>query len=167
MLVVGHCQDIAVYISTDKLFSVLFMIENKLKRASVIGAFLTKCLGKTTLKHSSKKSHYAFKNPIIFNNMHFFIPYFQNEKMLSRDIDHIFSVPFDEDAHDKSVWFLDHDYMEQMYTMFKKVNGKSNIHSQLNFDYDILCLYNISYIQIKMYLIIILSLSNWDFFFNN
>jgi len=85
-------------------------------------------------------------------------------KILSLDVDLIFSVPFDEDAHDKSVWFLDHDYMEQMYTMFKKVNGKSNIHSQLNLDYDRLCLYNISYIQIKMYLIIILSLSNWDFF---
>lgn len=34
------------------------------------------------------------------------------------------SVPFDEDAHDKSVWFLDHDYLECMYGMFKKVNGK-------------------------------------------
>lgn len=33
------------------------------------------------------------------------------------------SVPFDEDAHDKSVWFLDHDYLECMYGMFKKVNG--------------------------------------------
>ena len=37
-----------------------------------------------------------------------------------------FSVPFDEDAHDKSVWFLDHDYLEHMYGMFKKVNGRYN-----------------------------------------
>lgn len=34
------------------------------------------------------------------------------------------TVPFDEDQHDKSVWFFDHDYLENMYAMFKKVNGK-------------------------------------------
>lgn len=33
------------------------------------------------------------------------------------------SVPFDEDDKDKTVWFLDHDYLESMYSMFKKVNG--------------------------------------------
>ena len=33
------------------------------------------------------------------------------------------SVPFDEDDKDRTVWFLDHDYLESMYTMFKKVNG--------------------------------------------
>ena len=32
-------------------------------------------------------------------------------------------VPFDEDEKDPSVWFLDHDYLENMYGMFKKVNG--------------------------------------------
>ena len=35
-----------------------------------------------------------------------------------------FSVPFDEDERDPNVWFLDHDYLENMYTMFKKVNGE-------------------------------------------
>lgn len=35
-----------------------------------------------------------------------------------------FVVPFDEDEKDKNVWFLDHDYLENMYGMFKKVNGK-------------------------------------------
>ena len=34
------------------------------------------------------------------------------------------SVPFDEDDKDDSVWFLDHDYLENMYGMFKKVNGE-------------------------------------------
>ena len=33
------------------------------------------------------------------------------------------SVPFDEDEKDNSVWFMDHDYLENMYGMFKKVNG--------------------------------------------
>lgn len=36
-------------------------------------------------------------------------------------------VPFDEDDRDKSVWFLDHDYLEHMYAMFKKVNSKERI----------------------------------------
>jgi len=35
----------------------------------------------------------------------------------------LFAVPFDEDQRDAEVWFLDHDYLEQMYGMFKKVNG--------------------------------------------
>ena len=39
-------------------------------------------------------------------------------------------VPFDEDEKDKSVWFLDHDYLENMSTMFKKVNGTINFHNQ-------------------------------------
>ena len=33
-------------------------------------------------------------------------------------------VPFDEDDKDPEVWFLDHDYLDNMYAMFKKVNGK-------------------------------------------
>lgn len=36
-------------------------------------------------------------------------------------------MPFDEDDKDKSVWFLDHDYLENMYGMFKKVNGKYRV----------------------------------------
>lgn len=39
-----------------------------------------------------------------------------------------FVVPFDEDEKDPSVWFLDHDYLENMYGMFKKVNGRCIIH---------------------------------------
>lgn len=39
----------------------------------------------------------------------------------------VFSVPFDEDDRDDSVWFLDHDYLENMYGMFKKVNGEQHI----------------------------------------
>lgn len=35
----------------------------------------------------------------------------------------LIAVPFDEDERDKTVWFLDHDYLEQMSSMFKKVNG--------------------------------------------
>ena len=33
-------------------------------------------------------------------------------------------MPFDEEEKEKDVWFLDHEYLENMYTMFRKVNGK-------------------------------------------
>ena len=33
------------------------------------------------------------------------------------------AVPFEEDDRDPKIWFLDHSYLEQMYRMFKKVNG--------------------------------------------
>ncbi|NXS65144.1 PSMD7 ATPase, partial [Pandion haliaetus] len=40
------------------------------------------------------------------------------------DVSNSFAVPFDEDDKDDTVWFLDHDYLENMYGMFKKVNGE-------------------------------------------
>merc|ERR1712093_202204 len=33
-----------------------------------------------------------------------------------------FAVPFEEDEKDPSVWFLDHNYVESMADMFKKIN---------------------------------------------
>ena len=37
----------------------------------------------------------------------------------------IFSlVPFDEDLRDAEVWYFDHDYLENMAAMFRKVNCK-------------------------------------------
>ncbi|ORY06700.1 Mov34-domain-containing protein [Basidiobolus meristosporus CBS 931.73] len=38
-----------------------------------------------------------------------------------------FAVPFEEDEKDPSVWFLDHDYVESMLNMFKKVNAKEKM----------------------------------------
>jgi len=43
------------------------------------------------------------------------------------DVLNSFAVPFDEDEKDKTVWFLDHDYLEQMSSMFKKVNAKEKV----------------------------------------
>ena len=37
------------------------------------------------------------------------------------DVSNSFAVPFDEDDKDSDVYFLDHDYLETMYGMFKKV----------------------------------------------
>jgi 26S proteasome regulatory subunit N8 len=33
-------------------------------------------------------------------------------------------VPFDEDDLSPSIWFLDHNFHENMFAMFKKVNGE-------------------------------------------
>jgi 26S proteasome regulatory subunit N8 len=43
------------------------------------------------------------------------------------DVSNSFAVPFDEDEKDSTVWYLDHQYLEQMYAMFKKVNAKERI----------------------------------------
>lgn len=43
------------------------------------------------------------------------------------DVSNSFALPFDEDDKDKSVWFLDHDYLENMYNMFKKVNAREKV----------------------------------------
>ncbi|KAJ2857579.1 proteasome regulatory particle subunit [Coemansia erecta] len=38
-----------------------------------------------------------------------------------------FAVPFEEDEKNPSVWFLDHNYIETMRDMFKKVNAKEKV----------------------------------------
>lgn len=38
-----------------------------------------------------------------------------------------FAVPFEEDDRDPSIWFLDHSYVDNMATMFKKVNAREKI----------------------------------------
>lgn len=37
------------------------------------------------------------------------------------------TVPFEEDDKDPSVWFLDHNYIESMNDMFKKVNAREKL----------------------------------------
>ena len=37
-----------------------------------------------------------------------------------------FVVPFEEDDKDPSIWFLDHNYHESMFHMFKRINGTSS-----------------------------------------
>ena len=34
------------------------------------------------------------------------------------------AVPFEEDEKDQKVWYVDHQYLEKMFVMFRKVNGK-------------------------------------------
>ncbi|KAJ3354880.1 proteasome regulatory particle subunit [Kappamyces sp. JEL0680] len=38
-----------------------------------------------------------------------------------------YAVPFEEDEKDPSVWFLDHNYHEAMYDMFRKVNANEKM----------------------------------------
>lgn len=37
------------------------------------------------------------------------------------------TVPFEEDEKNPSVWFLDHNYVESMNDMFKKVNAREKL----------------------------------------
>lgn len=39
----------------------------------------------------------------------------------------VLQVPFEEDEKDPSVWFLDHNYVEGMNDMFKKVNAREKL----------------------------------------
>ncbi len=43
------------------------------------------------------------------------------------DITNSFGVPFEEDLNNPKVWFLDHDFLETMFRMFKKVNTREDI----------------------------------------
>lgn len=36
-----------------------------------------------------------------------------------------FAIPFEEDERDPKTFFLDLDYVEEMWRMFRKVNGRS------------------------------------------
>ncbi|CAK7270948.1 proteasome regulatory particle subunit [Sporothrix epigloea] len=38
-----------------------------------------------------------------------------------------FAVPFEEDEKDPSVWYLDHNYIEAMHAMFKKINAREKL----------------------------------------
>ena len=42
-----------------------------------------------------------------------------------------FGIPFEEDEKDAKTWFLDHNYIEGMWEMFKKVNGENDNTSSL------------------------------------
>jgi len=45
----------------------------------------------------------------------------------SIDVTNSFAVPFDEDDRNPSIWYLDHDFLDTMYSMFKKVAAKEKI----------------------------------------
>ncbi|ANZ73652.1 BA75_01662T0 [Komagataella pastoris] len=38
-----------------------------------------------------------------------------------------FAIPFEEDEKNKDIWFLDHDFIESMMEMFKKINAKERL----------------------------------------
>jgi 26S proteasome regulatory subunit N8 len=46
---------------------------------------------------------------------------------LTVDVTNSFAVPFEEDDLNKQIWFLDHNYLENMFALFKKVTFKERI----------------------------------------
>jgi len=49
----------------------------------------------------------------------------KNETLV--DITNSFAVPFEEDELNPAIWFLDHNFLENMGAMFKKVNARENV----------------------------------------
>lgn len=43
------------------------------------------------------------------------------------DISNSFAVPFDGESNDAKVWFLDHNYLESMFVMYKRINAREKI----------------------------------------
>lgn len=52
-------------------------------------------------------------------------PPFNGKLVLVADIPYL--VPFEEDDKDPSVWFLDHNFVESMNDMFKKINAREKL----------------------------------------
>ena len=40
------------------------------------------------------------------------------------------AVPFEEDDANPQIWYLDHNFLENMQAMFRKINGISATHFQ-------------------------------------
>jgi len=51
------------------------------------------------------------------------------DKILIQRCIRMLTVPFEEDERDPRTWFLDHNFIEDMNTMFKKVNGTLDNHA--------------------------------------
>jgi len=43
------------------------------------------------------------------------------------DVTNSFAVPFEEDNKDNKIWYLDHNYLESMAYMFKKISAKEKV----------------------------------------
>jgi len=46
---------------------------------------------------------------------------------VTADVTNTYAVPFEEDEGNSSIWFLDHNFHESMYSMFRKVNARENV----------------------------------------
>lgn len=51
----------------------------------------------------------------------------QNDGKSNVRVSNSFAVPFEEDEKDPSVWYLDHNYIESMNEMFKKINAREKL----------------------------------------
>ncbi|EGC36696.1 26S proteasome non-ATPase regulatory subunit 7 [Dictyostelium purpureum] len=43
------------------------------------------------------------------------------------DISNCYGLPFEEDDTNPNIWFLDHNFHENMFAMFKKINARENV----------------------------------------
>lgn len=83
-----------------------------------------------------------------------------------------YALPFEEDSRDSMVWYLDHNYHEQMYLMFKKINTKEKIIGWYSTgpkikaaDLEIQELFR-NYCANPLYLIVDVNINDNDFLYN-
>ncbi|KAM9983225.1 hypothetical protein ACTFIZ_005845 [Dictyostelium cf. discoideum] len=43
------------------------------------------------------------------------------------DVSNCYGLPFEEDETNPNIWFLDHNFHENMFAMFKKINARENV----------------------------------------
>ncbi|KAK5582511.1 hypothetical protein RB653_004096 [Dictyostelium firmibasis] len=43
------------------------------------------------------------------------------------DVSNCYGLPFEEDDTNPNIWFLDHNFHENMFAMFKKINARENV----------------------------------------
>jgi len=43
------------------------------------------------------------------------------------DVTNSYAIPFEEDSRNPNIWFVDHNYHEEMHRMFKKVNAREKV----------------------------------------
>ncbi|KAL6541594.1 26S proteasome non-ATPase regulatory subunit 7 A [Orobanche gracilis] len=43
------------------------------------------------------------------------------------DVTNSYAIPFEEDDRDSSIWFLDHNYHESMFSMLRRINAKEHV----------------------------------------
>ena len=82
-------------------------------RKRVVGVLLGQNDGKNVRVSNSFAG--TFPNPCCLSELHGLVAYVGS------------TVPFEEDDKDPSVWFLDHNYVESMNDMFKKINAREKL----------------------------------------
>ena len=91
-------------------------------RKRVVGVLLGENTGQHIRVSNSFAGESLFCHPCLFFFFFFFFLFFLLSNFFFN-----FLVPFEEDEKEPSVWFLDHNFIESMRDMFKKINAREKL----------------------------------------